>query len=52
MIEAGHRISPETFAPFNRRIVASALPLDLKASAVGSLYTVDPEHFGPVIGDG
>jgi hypothetical protein len=50
MIEAGHRISPETFAPFNRRIVASALPLDLKARAVGSLYTVDPEHFGPVIG--
>jgi hypothetical protein len=51
MIEAGHRISPETFAPFNRRIVASALPLDLKARAVGSLYTVDPEHFGPVIGE-
>ncbi len=50
MIEAGHRISPETFAPFNRRIVASALPLDLKARAVGSLYTVDPEYFGPIIG--
>lgn len=49
MIDAAHRISPETFAPFNRRIYESSLPLDVKARAVGSLYRVDPHRFGPVI---
>ena len=49
MINAGHRISPGTFAPFNRRIYESSLPLDVKARAVGSLYIVDPARFGPLI---
>jgi hypothetical protein len=49
MIDAGHRISPETFVPLNRRIYASPLPLVVKAHAVGSLYTVDPNQFGPLI---
>ena len=49
MIEAGHRISPNTFAPFNRRIFESSLPIEIKARAVGSLYTVVPAQFGPLI---
>ncbi|MBC2712412.1 MAG: hypothetical protein HGJ94_15935 [Desulfosarcina sp.] len=49
MIDAGHRMSPETFAPFNRRIYASSFPLDVKAHAVGSLYARDPARFGPLI---
>jgi hypothetical protein len=49
MIDNGHRISPETFAPFNRRIYESSLPIDVRGRAVGSLYTVDHERFGPVI---
>ncbi len=49
MIDTGHRISPETFAPFNRRIYASSLPLAVKAHAVGSLYTVAPEQYGSLI---
>ena len=50
LIDAGHRISAEIFAPFNRRIYEMSLPLDVKAHAVGSLYTVDPARYGPVIG--
>ncbi len=50
LIDAGHRISAEIFAPFNRRIDEMPLPLDVKAHAVGSLYTVDPARYGPVIG--
>jgi hypothetical protein len=50
LIDAGHRISPEIFAPVNRRIYESPLPLDVKAHAVGSLYKVDPARYGPVIG--
>ena len=49
MIDNGHRISAEAFAPFNRRIYESSLPMDIKGRAAGSLYTVDPERFGPVI---
>jgi hypothetical protein len=50
MIEAGHRMSPETFAAFNRHIYeASALPRVIKARAVGSLYTVDQDRYGPII---
>ncbi len=49
MIDAGHRISPQTFAPFNQRIYESSLPLDITAHAAGSLYTVDSARFGPVI---
>ncbi|MEE4111697.1 MAG: hypothetical protein V2I40_02710, partial [Desulfobacteraceae bacterium] len=51
LIDAGHRISPEIFAPLNRRIYQTPLPLDVKAHAVGSLYTVDPDQYGPVIGE-
>lgn len=49
MINAGRRISPAIFAPFNQRIYESFLPLTVKARAVGSLYTVDPDRFGPLI---
>ena len=49
LIDAGHRISPEIFAPFNRRIYESPLPLEAKAHAVGSLYTVEPARYGTVI---
>ena len=49
LIDAGHRISAEIFVPFNRRIYDMPLPLDVKAHAVGSLYTVDPARYGPVI---
>jgi hypothetical protein len=50
LIDAGHRISAEVFAPLNRRIYQMSLPLEVKAHAVGSLYTVDPDQYGPVIG--
>jgi hypothetical protein len=49
MIEAGHRISPQTSAAFHQRVLETALPLAIKALAVGSLYTVDTKQFGPVI---
>jgi HEAT repeat protein len=49
MIDAGCRISPQTFALFNRRVYESDLPLDVRARAVGSLYTVDPDRYDPVI---
>ena len=49
MIDAGHRISPETFVSFNRYLYESPLAFSIKARAVGSLYTVDPEQFGSVI---
>ncbi|MGA6924406.1 MAG: Npt1/Npt2 family nucleotide transporter, partial [Desulfosarcina sp.] len=49
MIDAGHRLSPEVFAPFNRRVVSSSLSLEVKARAVGSLYKVDPDRYGPEI---
>jgi hypothetical protein len=50
LIDAGHRISPETFAPLNKRICDLPFPLDVKAHAVGSLFTVDPDRYEPVIG--
>jgi hypothetical protein len=49
MIEAGHRISPQTFAPVHLQIFESTLPLDVRARAAGSLYTVDPDRFDPII---
>lgn len=49
MIDAGSRISPEIFAPFNRRIHESDFPLAVKARAVGSLCTVDSGTYVPVI---
>jgi len=49
MVVAGHRISPRTFAGFNRHILKSDLPLAIKALATGSLYTVDAGRFGPEI---
>ncbi len=49
MIDAGQRISPAIFAPFNQRIYESSLPITIKARAVGSLYIVDPDRFGPLI---
>jgi len=50
MIEAGNRMSPATFASFNRYIYASsALPLDVKARAVGSLYRVYEKKYGAII---
>ena len=50
LIDAGHRISPQIFAPFNRRIYELPFPADVKAHAVGSLYGVDSSRYGPVIG--
>jgi hypothetical protein len=50
MIEAGHRMSPTTFASFNRYIYASsALPLEVRARAVGSLCSVNEDGYRPVI---
>jgi hypothetical protein len=50
MIEAGHRMSPTTFASFNRHIYeSSALPLEVRARAVGSLYNVNEDGYGPII---
>lgn len=49
MIDAGCRMSPEDFAPFNRQIYESDLPLAVRARAVGALYTVDRQRYAPVI---
>ena len=49
MVAAGHRISPEVFADFNRAVLESSLPLDIQASATGSLFAVDADHYGPII---
>jgi len=50
MVDAGHRMSPERFASLHRHIFeTSSLPLEVKAHAVGSLYTVNRDKFGPVI---
>jgi len=49
MVDVAHRLSPQTFAPFNRRIYESSQPMAVKARAVGSLHRVEPEAFGPVI---
>ena len=50
VIAAGQRMSPETFAPLNRQIFeTSALPLTVKAHAVGSLYCVDRKRYQPVV---
>ena len=49
VIDAGHRISAPLFAPLHRNIVESSLPLAVKAHAVGSLYLVDAQRYGPVI---
>ncbi len=49
MIDAGHRISPSLFAPFNRRIYESDFMPVVKARAVGSLYAIDAETYGTVI---
>ncbi len=50
VIRAGHRMSPQTFAFLNRHVFErSALPLDVKAHAVGSLYGVDRKRYQPVV---
>ncbi|MFO7715026.1 Npt1/Npt2 family nucleotide transporter [Desulfosarcina sp.] len=50
MIDAGHRMSPQIFAPFNRYVYSeSSLPLEVKAHAVGSLHSVDQDQYGPII---
>ena len=49
MLDAGHRISAHLFAPLNRQVYESDQSLSIKARAVGSLYTLDAETFGPVI---
>ena len=50
MIDGGHRMPPEHVASLNRHIYdASSLPLDVKAHAVGSLFTVNQDKSGPVI---
>lgn len=49
MIETGHRISPQTFAPVHLQVFESTLPLDVKARAIGSLHTTDPGRFDPII---
>jgi len=48
-IDAGHRMSPEIFAPLDRDIADGAYPLEIKAHAVGSLFSVDPDRYGPTI---
>ncbi len=49
MIDAGHRMSPTLFAPMNRQIFESKMPLAVRAHAAGALFAVDPERFGPII---
>ncbi len=49
MIDVGHRISPHLFAPLHRQIVESSLLLEVKAHAMGSLYSVDAKRYGPAI---
>ena len=50
MIKAGHRMSPDIFAALNQDIYeSSSYPLDVKARAVGSLYTVNRESYGKII---
>jgi ATP/ADP translocase len=49
MIDAGCRMSPQIFAPFNRQVYESSMPIEVKARAVGSLCMVEPDRFAPVI---
>jgi ATP/ADP translocase len=49
VIDAGHRISAHLFAPLHRNIVESSLPLAVKAHAMGSLFRVDAQRYGPAI---
>lgn len=52
MLEAGHRMSPDAFFALNRNIYeSSSFPLEVKARAVGSLYTVKREMYGRIIKD-
>ncbi len=49
MIGAGRRMSPELFVPMNRKVVESTQSNIVRAHATGSLYSVEPETFGPII---
>ena len=49
MIDAGSRMSPTLFAPMNRQIFESTMPFWVRAHAVGALFAVDPDRFGPII---
>jgi len=49
MVAAGHRISPEVFADFNKGILDASFPMDIKAAAAGSLHIVDAVRYGPII---
>jgi hypothetical protein len=49
MIDAGQRMSVETFIPFYQAVYQSALPLDVRARAVGALHQIDAQQYAPVI---
>ena len=50
VIAAGHRMSPKTFASLNRQVFErSALPLEVKAHAVGSLCNVNRRRYQPIV---
>ncbi|MFN2274982.1 MAG: hypothetical protein ACK2TX_09070, partial [Anaerolineales bacterium] len=51
MIEAGRRMSPAVFAPFNRQVYESSLPLAVRARAVGALYAAQRQRYAQVIDD-
>jgi hypothetical protein len=48
MLDAGHRMSPHLLPRLTGRCTNRTSP-SIKARAVGSLYTLDAETFGPVI---
>jgi hypothetical protein len=49
VLDAGHRMSPETFADLNREVIDGNDPLAVKAHAVGSLVAVEPQRYGQLI---
>jgi hypothetical protein len=49
LLDAGHRLAPETFAGLNREVVDGDYPLAVKARAVGSLVAVDSARYGQLI---